>query len=344
MRAATDLSPAAARLTRSDDSLPHACVTGINLSGGQKQRISVARAVYCNADIYLFDDPLSALDAKVGAKLFHGCIKEHLANKTRILVTNQLQFMPEVDEVVVMDEGRIVEQGTYHALMASNGKLTQLMQDMGGMSDEEEEDADEAKAESKAAPGAAAATTSGAGAGAGAGAGVAATDIVLQKALTHDEKKKLAKAKEKGKLVTAEHRETGSLSWSVYSSYIKAAGGMKFFVGLLGFYLVSEVARVSSSYWLGVWSADELGASVGTYMGVYFGLSLLQTTLSGGSSYVGAVGSVAASRVLHEQMVNRILRAPMRFFDATPIGRVINRFTKVSGGSRVPAIACLSPY
>jgi ATP-binding cassette subfamily C (CFTR/MRP) protein 1 len=80
---------------------------GINLSGGQKQRISIARALYCNSDILIMDDPLSALDAHVSAQVFHECFRRGLEGKTRILVTNQLQFMSHVDRVIVMADGKV---------------------------------------------------------------------------------------------------------------------------------------------------------------------------------------------------------------------------------------------
>ena len=86
---------------------------GINLSGGQKQRVSLARAVYFDADTYILDDPLSAVDAHVGAHLFDRCINGMLKGKTRVLVTNQLQYVPSADLVVVLKEGRIVERGAY---------------------------------------------------------------------------------------------------------------------------------------------------------------------------------------------------------------------------------------
>ena len=86
---------------------------GINLSGGQKQRVSLARAVYFDADTYVLDDPLSAVDAHVGAHLFERCINGMLKGKTRVLVTNQLQYVPATDLVVVLKEGRIVEMGSY---------------------------------------------------------------------------------------------------------------------------------------------------------------------------------------------------------------------------------------
>jgi ABC-type multidrug transport system fused ATPase/permease subunit len=101
---------------------------GVNLSGGQKQRVAIARAAYASHDLLLFDDPLSAVDAAVGEKIFENCISAFCAGKTRILVTNQLQYLPRVDHIVVMDHGRIAEQGTYDPLLAKAGAFKALME------------------------------------------------------------------------------------------------------------------------------------------------------------------------------------------------------------------------
>eukprot|EP00904_Undaria_pinnatifida_P009922 jgi/Undpi1/605/HiC_scaffold_10.g04069.m1 len=106
---------------------------GINLSGGQKQRLSLARALYSDADLFLLDDPLSALDAEVGKQVFEGCVRDALVGKTRILVTNQLQFLPQVDRIVVMGEipgaqgATIVDQGTYEELVARGRDLSNIL-------------------------------------------------------------------------------------------------------------------------------------------------------------------------------------------------------------------------
>ncbi|XP_068699858.1 ATP-binding cassette sub-family C member 4-like isoform X2 [Montipora foliosa] len=90
---------------------------GVTLSGGQKARVGLARAVYSGADIYLLDDPLSAVDAKVGRRLFESCILGHLSGHIRLLVTHQLQYLKDVDRVVVMENGSIIHQGEYAEIL-----------------------------------------------------------------------------------------------------------------------------------------------------------------------------------------------------------------------------------
>ncbi len=100
---------------------------GINLSGGQKQRVSLARAVYQHSDIYLLDDPLSAVDAHVGQAIFNNCVRDYLEGTTRVLVTHQLQYLPYVDQIIVLKKGEIVEMGTYEQLMSHGLDFSALM-------------------------------------------------------------------------------------------------------------------------------------------------------------------------------------------------------------------------
>ncbi|KAL4010222.1 hypothetical protein IC575_030452 [Cucumis melo] len=89
---------------------------GVNISGGQKQRVSLARAVYSNSDVYIFDDPFSALDAHVATQVFEKCINGELRGKTRVVVTNQLHFLPQFDKIILLHEGMVKEEGTYEEL------------------------------------------------------------------------------------------------------------------------------------------------------------------------------------------------------------------------------------
>ena len=109
---------------------------GVILSGGQRARVSLARAIYSDADIYLLDDPLSAVDAKVGKHLFDRCIKEFLDGRMRILVTHQLQFLKETDSIVILRNGSVVGHGTYSQIeqhrQAASFFLPQQKQDFDG--------------------------------------------------------------------------------------------------------------------------------------------------------------------------------------------------------------------
>lgn len=121
---------------------------GINISGGQKQRINIARALYFDADVILLDDPLSALDAHVGRSVFNDAILGlRKAGKTVLLVTHGLHFLPQVDYIYTVDDGRVAQQGTYAELMASDeGAFKELMDAFGGGHGDFEEAADEEEA------------------------------------------------------------------------------------------------------------------------------------------------------------------------------------------------------
>nr|XP_054311574.1 multidrug resistance-associated protein 1-like isoform X1 [Pongo pygmaeus] len=118
-------------------------IEGVNLSGGQKQRVSLARAVYSNADIYLFDDPLSPVHAHVGKHIFENVIgpKGMLKNKTRILVTHSMSYLPQVDIIIVMSGGKISEMGSYQELLARDGAFAESLHTYA--STEQEQDPEE---------------------------------------------------------------------------------------------------------------------------------------------------------------------------------------------------------
>uniref|UniRef100_A0A2N9IKB1 ABC-type xenobiotic transporter n=1 Tax=Fagus sylvatica TaxID=28930 RepID=A0A2N9IKB1_FAGSY len=167
---------------------------GVNISGGQKQRVSMARAVYSNSDIYIFDDPLSALDAHVARQVFNSCIKEELRGKTRVLVTNQLHFLPLVDRIILVSEGMIKGDGTFEEL-SKNGVLFQkLMENAGKMEEQEDEKEDSKTYDQKSSK----PTVNG----------------------VENDLRKDASYKKKGKggksvLIKQEERETGVVSWKV---------------------------------------------------------------------------------------------------------------------------------
>eukprot|EP00262_Sarcandra_glabra_P011548 TRINITY_DN2799_c0_g1_i1.p1 TRINITY_DN2799_c0_g1~~TRINITY_DN2799_c0_g1_i1.p1 ORF type:complete len:1626 (+),score=287.39 TRINITY_DN2799_c0_g1_i1:361-5238(+) len=286
---------------------------GVNISGGQKQRVSIARAVYSNSDVYIFDDPLSALDAHVGRQVFDKCIKDELQGKTRVLVTNQLHFLPHVDRIILVHEGMVKEEGTYEEL-TNNGELFQkLMENAGKMEDQvEEKEVGENDGQKNLTP-----TANG-------------ESIKMEDGLS----KHASKVKEgKSVLIKQEERETGVVSSRVLSRYKNALGGLWVVLILLTCYISTEVLRISSSTWLSVWTGQSSSKSHGSgfYNLIYALLSFGQVLVTLTNSFWLITSSLYASKRLHDAMLNSILRAPMVFFHTNPVGRIINRFAKDLG-------------
>ncbi|OUM67328.1 hypothetical protein PIROE2DRAFT_34050, partial [Piromyces sp. E2] len=271
---------------------------GITLSGGQKQRINLARAVYYDSDIILMDDPLSAVDAHVSRALFDNCILGALGSKTRVLVTHQLHVLPDVDYIIVMKAGRIEEQGEYDELMKKGGEFARLMRTYGGIDDSN--DAKDKKKEKKANE-------------------------------AKKEKKEKKEKKDKGKaLMTKEERATGSVDSKVYKDYLKAAGGI--FVGCLVLLvvIVIQLVKLGNDLWLVTWTKDksEENHPQKFYILIYLAWNLGQVLLTLFYSVFMAIVGIRAARRIHRNAITRILMAPVSFFDTTPLGRIINRFSK----------------
>ncbi|XP_054779362.1 ABC transporter C family member 2-like isoform X2 [Prosopis cineraria] len=282
---------------------------GVNISGGQKQRVSMARAVYSDSDVYIFDDPLSALDAHVARQVFDKCIKGELRGKTRVLVTNQLHFLSQVDRIILVHDGMVKEEGTFEDLSNHGPLFQKLMENAGKMEEYAEENTDSEsmqKSSSKSVP----------------------------NGMPNDMAKSEIKSKEaKSVLIKQEERETGVVSWKVLQRYKNALGGFWVVLVLFACYILTEVLRVSSSTWLSHWtdqSASE-GYSPGYYNLIYASLSFCQILVTLTNSYWLIISSLYAARRLHNAMLHSILRAPMAFFHTNPLGRIINRFAKDLG-------------
>ncbi|CAK9181037.1 unnamed protein product [Ilex paraguariensis] len=167
---------------------------GVNISGGQKQRVSMARAVYSNSDVYIFDDPLSALDAHVGRQVFEKCIKAELRGKTRVLVTNQLHFLSQVDRIILVNDGMVKEEGTFEYLSNHGVLFQKLMENAGKMEEYVEENEDVESIANKTSESLPNGDTNG-----------------LPKDASHTNKRKEGKSI----LIKQEERETGVVSWNV---------------------------------------------------------------------------------------------------------------------------------
>ncbi|KAK3432694.1 hypothetical protein EUGRSUZ_D00217 [Eucalyptus grandis] len=288
---------------------------GVNISGGQKQRVSMARAVYSNSDVYIFDDPLSALDAHVGRQVFNSCIMEELRGKTRILVTNQLHFLPQVDRIILVHEGMVKEEGTFEELSRSKVLFQTLKENAGKMEeqmeDDEEEEEEKNVEEKTSKP---------------------AADTIVNELPENQDRGKKGKG---GKLVLIkqEERETGIVSWKVLMRYKGALGGLWVVAVLFICYTLTEVLRISSSTWLSFWTHQSTSENYrpGFYILIYALLSFGQVTVMLTNAYWLVISSLYAAKTLHDSMLRSILRAPMLFFHTNPVGRIINRFAKDLG-------------
>ncbi|TPX60041.1 hypothetical protein PhCBS80983_g02066 [Powellomyces hirtus] len=284
---------------------------GINLSGGQKQRVNLARVCYFDSDIVLLDDPLSAVDSHVGRYLFEQCILGALGNKTRILVTHQLHVLPQVDFVICMKGGEIVESGRYQDLMsAHDGEFANLMKSYGGI--EETTDDEDAIDEG------------------------AKTSALLQAQKDEDEEvvlsrieKAIKQTKTARQLMSTEEKATGAVGTGIWLAYMNAAGGRSFAIYLLLLMILVQASRVGTDFWLVEWTNYRIdGFSNGQYVGVYWGWGILQTIMLYVFGIFFAYAGTRAARVLHGAALANVIKAPVRFFDSTPLGRIINRFSK----------------
>ncbi|KAM3473295.1 hypothetical protein MY5147_004840 [Beauveria neobassiana] len=329
---------------------------GISLSGGQKARVSLARAVYARADIYLLDDVLSAVDSHVGRHIIDSVLGPRglLASKTRILATNSIPVLRQASYITLLRDGEIAERGSYNELVAKKGLVADLLrtasQDsdnasgsstppssestiLGADSSQDKEELEEAKED---VPELASIKT--------AKMGLAVTDKGRSGSLATLRRASTASFRgPRGKLtdeeVTPSRRtlqkkefvEQGKVKWSVYGEYAKENNAIAVFVYLTAL-LAAQTANIAAAFWLQHWADQNrdkgTNEKVGTYIGIYFAIGISSSALTVVQTLVLWIFcSIEASRKLHERMANAIFRSPMSFFDTTPTGRILNRFS-----------------
>ncbi|GJP77074.1 hypothetical protein CLOP_g7507 [Closterium sp. NIES-67] len=297
---------------------------GINLSGGQKQRVALARAVYADTDIVLLDDPLSAVDAHVGAHLFERCVRGILENKTRVFVTNQLNYVPEADLIAVVDKGTVVEQGTYKDLMARGGMFARLMLESGSHKHAPNAlDGPDAASSSSSSPAEPASKQLSRLVSRG-------RQLGGSKARTRSMSRR-ASFSTQGTLVDQEARARGVLKMEVYRKYWLETSWV-IPAGVLMLFVIVQAVDAFTRYWLAYWTKNQFNQSAGFYLGIYASLAMLYTILVYFRTLGQAFLGLWTSKKLHEGMLSSVLRAPMSFFDTTPVGRILNRFSADQAG------------
>ncbi|XP_015687188.1 multidrug resistance-associated protein 5 [Protobothrops mucrosquamatus] len=296
---------------------------GANLSGGQRQRISLARALYSDKSIFILDDPLSALDAHVGNHIFNSAIRKHLRTKTVVFITHQLQYLVDCDEVIFVKEGCITERGSHEDLMNLNGDYAAIFNSLqlGETPHIEVNLKKTANSSLKRLP--------------------------EKGAKTGSVKKEKVVKKEEVQLMQVEEKGKGSVPWSVYWVYIQAAGGPVAFLTIMALFVLNVGSTAFSNWWLSYWIKQGSGNTTVTlgnetmvsnsmkdnphmryYAGIYalsMGVMLILKAVRG---VAFVKGTLRASSRLHDELFRRILRSPMKFFDTTPAGRILNRFSK----------------
>uniref|UniRef100_A0A672LSW8 Canalicular multispecific organic anion transporter 1-like n=1 Tax=Sinocyclocheilus grahami TaxID=75366 RepID=A0A672LSW8_SINGR len=316
---------------------------GINLSGGQKQRVSLARAVYSSADVYLLDDPLSAVDSHVGKHLFERVIgpKGLLKDKTRILVTHGISFLPYVDEIVVLVNGVVSEVGSYDGLRASKGAFSEFLETYGKDESTQESDFEQIDMLPEGLEPQAD----------GSPEDIVSSTLKRENSLRHSHvcyiyfvslrknssvrSKKDSGDKKGQRLIEKEAMETGRVKFSVYLQYLRSMGWCLVTWSFL-FYFIQNVAIIGQNLWLSDWTDDSVEYFNITYpnhirdtrIGVFGALGVAQGFLVFLGTILLADGSISASRTLHTSLLSNILKVPMVFFDTTPSGRIVNRFAK----------------
>ncbi|XP_060076556.1 multidrug resistance-associated protein 1-like [Ylistrum balloti] len=276
---------------------------GINLSGGQKQRVSLARAVYSNSSIYLLDDPLSAVDSHVGKAIFDKVIGNDglLKGKTRILVTHGVHWLPNVDKIIVMDDGRITEVGSYEQLLENNGAFSKFLNTflLREDSDDDESDEEVRLIKERIRERMDQVTSD----------GLTSDDNMVMDGLTKVHKKSLRK-----RTVSTTSATTVESLMSLSKSFLKCDEEQRFTSGRL---ITEETTKEGTDF------TDKNTY----YITTFFIIGLSQGIATFLFTILYLFRMVRASQYFHSTMLKCILRSPMSFFDTTPIGRILNRFS-----------------
>lgn len=315
---------------------------GISLSVGQRARVSLARALYSRAEIYLLDDVLSAVDAHVAKKITQKVLgpRGFLALKTLILATNSVKILNLANEIVFLEKGQITERGSYEELTVKDSEVSRLVKEFADKPNEKnklEEDDDESEVTPALDTTRILALRS-----SNEPATYVPEDSVAMELFRVASNKTIGGASmvsfgheyvfEDFKLqANKEVHEKGSVKWSVYLNFFHACNWVYIIVWLVFCFGVVQMS-ILGNWILKYWSEKNLDAGENVssvlYLLLYFSTGIAGALLT----YVGlfiiwTFSAIASSRYYHDTMAMAILRSPMSFFDTTPIGQILNRFS-----------------
>ncbi|GAA0181640.1 ATP-binding cassette [Lithospermum erythrorhizon] len=271
---------------------------GVNLSGGQKQRIQLARALYQNADIYLLDDPFSAVDAHTATSVFNDYVIGALSGKTVLLVTHQVDFLPAFDSVLLMEDGEILHIGPYNELMSSSKEFQDLVH-------AHKETAGSERLTEVSVP--------------------KGHDVIKQELQkTTDDKSAVSDGDQ---LIKKEEREEGDTGLKPYIQYLNQNKGFFLFTLAALSHLSFVLCQISQNSWMAV-NVDNSNISplklIVVYLVIGFGSTLFLLCRSLSTVVLG----MQSSHSLFSQLLHSLFRAPMSFYDSTPLGRILSRVSQ----------------
>ncbi|KAG1690982.1 Multidrug resistance-associated protein 7 [Nymphon striatum] len=257
---------------------------GLMLSGGQKARIALARAIYQDKDIYLLDDPFSAVDADVAKHIYDHCIRGLLRSKTLILSTHYIKFLHEADHVIALENGHIIQQGPPKEVLSLPVIIKSISLD------------------------------------------------------DDDPKPKIVTTEEEGKdeitqepVIKDEEKEEGAVKAEIYAVYWRAVGSGIGIIFLI-FLLLMQASQNASELWLAHWLSDFKATNASShdvkfYLTIYGSIAAASSIFTLGRAFLFAYGCIHAAIVIHKKLLEKILVMTLKFFESTPLGRILNRFS-----------------
>lgn len=338
---------------------------GINLSGGQRWRITLARALYSRAGILIMDDIFSAVDAHVGRHLLENAIAGELGqNRTRIVVTHHVSLcLPKTKYAIHLGDGTVDHAGLVDELR-ERGELQEVLKDEEEAISEDEDcillSAQEMakKRTLSVSPNHGPRRSS-----ASSKERIRGSSRLSQRRMSTfssrshqlDDGELLVGSKVPKKFVEEETKKAGRVSFSVYYQYMVAAGGTWFWCGIFAIFAFYEVAYLGQFFWVAVWTRsykaketlmrivsnpypfqaftvpsfhlDSIDPELRYYLSIYFGIALFLCVEGALRYFIVYWSSINASRKLFHDFTYAVLRAPLRWLDTVPLGRILNRFT-----------------
>uniref|UniRef100_J3MF20 ABC transporter domain-containing protein n=1 Tax=Oryza brachyantha TaxID=4533 RepID=J3MF20_ORYBR len=294
---------------------------GLNMSGGQKQRIQLARAVYSDADVFLLDDPFNAVDAHTAAVLFYDCVMAALAEKTVVLVTHQVEFLTETDRIMVMEGGHVRQQGVYSELMESGTAFEKLVSAHQSSITELDSSSQQGQVQGQVVPD---------------------DHSKSQVALQDSDAEVSARGPSSSQLTQEEEKEIGGLGWKPYRDYIDVSKGAWPLSVMFITQLLFTSFQMMATFWLAV--AVQMEVSSALLVGVYSGLSIFCCCFAYFRTLSAAKLGLKASKAFFTGLMDSVFKAPMSFFDSTPVGGILTRvatareLARINGTTKAPVM------